>query len=83
MVIKCNADLKKISNKNIYIYGAKSVAVQVYNVLKNQNTHIQSFLVTEPGKNPEKIDSTPVQCIYDVFDNRHNIDGCPWGFAAI
>ena len=43
------------SFKEVYIYGAGKEGQKIYQLLKNMNIDINSFVVTEKGKNPESI----------------------------
>ncbi len=63
--------LKKDSN--IYIYGAKSIANQVLQVLTNYNYDVKGFVVTQRVGNPESVAGRPVLSIYDAMKRRNNM----------
>lgn len=73
MLVK-NEDFKRLKDqKNIYIYGAKSIANEVYDHLSKNECDVKGFIVSRTMGNPDFVKGLPVRLVYDMLSEKEQI----------
>lgn len=73
-MINADEDFKRMQNrKNLYIYGAKSIANIVYNFLAENQCTVKGFIVSRTLANPHCVKGLPVRLVYDMLPEKERI----------
>ena len=73
-MITSDADFKRIDRtRSIFLYGAKSIANTVYNILEENACPVEGFLVSRTLGNPDSVKGLPVRLVYDMLDRKKEI----------
>ncbi len=67
-------DLLNIRSNKLYLYGAKSVALQVCSILKEHDIHFEGYIVSKLDDNRSYIDGKPVVSLDSLKDSFDDID---------
>lgn len=67
-MIRCKEDLLTIDTNQLYLYGAKNVALEITEILESNGRDFEGYIVTKPENNKQEVCGRKVYGIDDISD---------------